>query len=326
MGGRGRAPRPRGPTRSTRSPRRWPSCAPPPARTTRETLRREAHMRQVLRAAAREGFARIAVVCGAWHAPALRAGCPPRPPTPSCCAGCPKAKADADLGALDPLAAGGRVRLRRRASRPRAGTHHLFDAPRTRRSRAGSPGSPASCAPTTCRCRPRTSSSRSGSPRRSPRCADGRWPGSPRSPRPPGRCCATATGSPLDLVTREAVVGEALGEVPDGVPTVPLDTDLRSRARTLRLKFEATAKVLTLDLRKPGDLAKSHLLRQLRILGVPLGHARPRPGPPAPSGRRGRWTGSPSSPFGSSTPPATGTPSRPPPRLPCWSTSARSRT
>jgi hypothetical protein len=33
--------------------------------------RREAAMRQAVRAAVKEGFARIAVVCGAWHAPAL---------------------------------------------------------------------------------------------------------------------------------------------------------------------------------------------------------------------------------------------------------------
>src|SRR6266702_2432860 len=32
---------------------------------------REAHMRQAIRAAQAEGFQRIAVVCGAWHAPAL---------------------------------------------------------------------------------------------------------------------------------------------------------------------------------------------------------------------------------------------------------------
>ena len=33
---------------------------------------REAHMRRVLRRTVREGFERIAVVCGAWHVPALR--------------------------------------------------------------------------------------------------------------------------------------------------------------------------------------------------------------------------------------------------------------
>lgn len=37
---------------------------------------REAFMRQGIRAALKEGFARVAVVCGAWHAPALDDGVP----------------------------------------------------------------------------------------------------------------------------------------------------------------------------------------------------------------------------------------------------------
>ena len=36
-----------------------------------ETLVREAHMRKVLRKAIKEGFENIAVVCGAWHSPAI---------------------------------------------------------------------------------------------------------------------------------------------------------------------------------------------------------------------------------------------------------------
>ena len=36
-----------------------------------EEQRREAHMRKCIRAASAEGFERIAVVCGAWHTPAL---------------------------------------------------------------------------------------------------------------------------------------------------------------------------------------------------------------------------------------------------------------
>ena len=37
----------------------------------KETLLREAHMRKIMRKAIKEGFQRIAVVCGAWHAPVL---------------------------------------------------------------------------------------------------------------------------------------------------------------------------------------------------------------------------------------------------------------
>jgi len=42
------------------------------SRTPEHEARREAHMRQAIRDAEREGFQRIAVVCGAWHAPALQ--------------------------------------------------------------------------------------------------------------------------------------------------------------------------------------------------------------------------------------------------------------
>ena len=51
----------------------------------REALR-EAHMRQAIRAAQREGFERIAVVCGAWHVPALSRVRKRRMMTPRCCA------------------------------------------------------------------------------------------------------------------------------------------------------------------------------------------------------------------------------------------------
>ncbi|HST81298.1 MAG TPA: DUF5682 family protein, partial [Kineosporiaceae bacterium] len=58
----------------------------------------------------------------------------------------------------------------------------------------------------------------------------------------------------LGLVTSRLVVGEALGAVPEGTPTVPLEADLRAQARRLRLKFEALERTLDLDLRKDGDL------------------------------------------------------------------------
>ncbi|PIF03015.1 MAG: hypothetical protein CR979_00445 [Propionibacterium sp.] len=75
----------------------------------------------------------------------------------------------------------------------------------------------------------------------------------------------------LELVTREAVVGELLGEVSDDVPRTPLDTDLHAIAKRLRLKFDAKSKELDLDLRKPNELARSNLLRRLNILGIGWG-------------------------------------------------------
>ena len=77
-----------------------------------------------------------------------------------------------------------------------------------------------------------------------------------------------------ELVTRDVVVGQALGAVPDGAPMVPLDADMRATARRLRLAFSASARSLVLDLRKPTDLARSHLLRRLAIVGVDWGSPR----------------------------------------------------
>ncbi|WNI29741.1 DUF5682 family protein [Streptomyces sp. ITFR-6] len=76
---------------------------------------------------------------------------------------------------------------------------------------------------------------------------------------------------PLALVRDRLVVGSTLGEVPDTAPAVPLQRDLTRRQRTLRLKPEASERDIELDLRKDTDAARSRLLHRLRILGVGWG-------------------------------------------------------
>ncbi|MFE7467840.1 DUF5682 family protein [Streptomyces sp. NPDC057499] len=76
---------------------------------------------------------------------------------------------------------------------------------------------------------------------------------------------------PLALVQDRLVVGETLGEVPDDAPVVPLQRDLTRRQRALRLKPEAPERELELDLRKDNDAARSRLLHRLRVLGVGWG-------------------------------------------------------
>ncbi|MFF5450980.1 DUF5682 family protein [Streptomyces sp. NPDC012950] len=76
---------------------------------------------------------------------------------------------------------------------------------------------------------------------------------------------------PLALVRDRLVVGDVLGEVPEGAPAVPLQRDLTRRQRTLRLKPEAEERELALDLRKETDGDRSRLLHRLRLLGVPWG-------------------------------------------------------
>ncbi|MFF4093314.1 DUF5682 family protein [Streptomyces sp. NPDC001834] len=76
---------------------------------------------------------------------------------------------------------------------------------------------------------------------------------------------------PLALVRDRLIVGETLGEVPETAPAVPLQRDLTRRQRALRLKPEATVRELELDLRKDTDAARSRLLHRLRILAVDWG-------------------------------------------------------
>jgi hypothetical protein len=76
---------------------------------------------------------------------------------------------------------------------------------------------------------------------------------------------------PLALVRDRLIVGETLGEVPDTAPAVPLQRDLTRQQRTLRLKPEALERELELDLRKDTDVARSRLLHRLRLLAVGWG-------------------------------------------------------
>ncbi|MEU3691645.1 DUF5682 family protein [Streptomyces narbonensis] len=80
---------------------------------------------------------------------------------------------------------------------------------------------------------------------------------------------------PLDLVRDRLVVGDVLGEVPAGAPAVPLQRDLSRLQRSLRLKPEAQQRELDLDLRKDMDGARSRLLHRLRLLGVDWGTPAP---------------------------------------------------
>ncbi|MFJ3087670.1 DUF5682 family protein [Streptomyces sp. NPDC086838] len=76
---------------------------------------------------------------------------------------------------------------------------------------------------------------------------------------------------PLALVHDRLVVGTTLGEVPDTAPAVPLQRDLTRRQRTLRLKPEADEREVELDLRKDTDASRSRLLHRLRVLGIGWG-------------------------------------------------------
>jgi hypothetical protein len=77
--------------------------------------------------------------------------------------------------------------------------------------------------------------------------------------------------APMRLIARKLLVGDSLGQVPDSAPQVPLQQDLTRLQKSLRLKPEALEKTIELDLRNETDLARSHLLHRLRLLGIDWG-------------------------------------------------------
>ncbi|GAB2623077.1 DUF5682 family protein [Streptomyces capparidis] len=228
---------------------------------------REAHMRLRLREARRE-FRRVAVVCGAWHVPALAR----------------RTTVAADRQALRGLP---RVRVdvtwvpwthRRLAQWSGYGAgitspgwyHHLFTSPDRPVARwmtkvAGllrEQDHPVSSAHVIEAVRLAESLAVM---RGRPLAGLGETTDAVRA------VMCEGSDVPLALVRDRMVVGDELGEVPDAAPAVPLQRDLARTQRALRLKPKALEEELELDLRQESGAARSRLLHRLRLLGVPWG-------------------------------------------------------
>ncbi|MFB4314496.1 DUF5682 family protein [Actinomadura sp. 21ATH] len=76
---------------------------------------------------------------------------------------------------------------------------------------------------------------------------------------------------PVELIQRRMVVGERLGAVPESTPMVPLARDLEAQTKRLRLTRSPLDREQVLDLRRPVDLDRSRLLHRLRLLDVDWG-------------------------------------------------------
>ena len=232
---------------------------------------REAYMRRVLRRTVREGFERIAVVCGAWHVPALRQ-MPSAASDDRLLRGLPKVKAVMTwvpwtYGRLSYASGYGA------GIRSPGWYDHLFS----------SPGQPIerwlarAAAVLRADGVPVSSAHVIESVRLAAALAALR--GRPLAGLEEVTEAAHAVlceGSDLlvALIQRRLVVGERLGTVPPATPMVPLQRDLQDRQRRLKLRPEAAPRDYDLDLRKPNDLARSRLLYRLALLDVPWGTAR----------------------------------------------------
>lgn len=75
----------------------------------------------------------------------------------------------------------------------------------------------------------------------------------------------------LKLVSDELIVGHKIGEVPVEIPKPPLQLDIEKLQKKLRLPATADFKDYTLDLRKDTDLERSIFLHRLVLLGIDWG-------------------------------------------------------
>jgi hypothetical protein len=233
----------------------------------RDTVR-EAYMRKVLRRTVKDGYQRIAVVCGAWHVPALR-DFPSAAADDRLLRGLPKVKATLTwvpwtYGRLSYTSGYGA------GIRSPGWYDHLFS----------SPGQPVErwLARAAAVLRDEGIAVSSAHVIESVRLADAlaALRGRPLAGLEEVTEAARAVlceGSDLrtELIQRRLVVGERLGTVPAATPMVPLQQDLHDQQRRLRLRPEASPRDYDLDLRKPNDLARSHLLHRLALLGVDWG-------------------------------------------------------
>ena len=264
----------------------------------REALR-EAHMRQCIREATKAGYQRIAVVCGAWHVPALQQSVTAKADA-ALLKGLPKAKVQATwapwtyrnlasrsgygagvtspgwyehlwrcyqadieskkvvsqdgeaLPAIKNRASGGvtpamlrtagwltRVAHLLREKDLDCSSAHIIEATRLAESLAALRGQPT--------------------------------PGLEEINESIVTVICMGENAPLQLIEDELTVGHVLGGVPADVPQVPLQRDMEQQQKSLRMKPEAASKLLALDLRKDIDLARSHFLHRLRLLGIDWG-------------------------------------------------------
>ncbi len=73
---------------------------------------------------------------------------------------------------------------------------------------------------------------------------------------------------PLALVREHLVIGDDIGRVPTDVAQVPLARDVAVQSKRLRLRPEGTRRVLELDLRAERDRQRSQFLHRLNALGL----------------------------------------------------------
>ena len=237
---------------------------------SQETLLREAQMRQIIRAAQKEGFRRIAVVCGAWHGPAL-----------------------ADVGSIKAVADAALLKGLKKIKTEATWIPWSFDRLSTASGYAAGVTAPAwyrllfaqpEQAATTWLTqaarllREQDMSTSSAHVIEAIRLAETlailrytAQPGIEELREAAVTVLTEGAEKPLELIERILVIGEVLGEVPDTVPTVPLKADFEASVKRLRLEKSTLETLLELDMRKEAHLEKSRFLHRINLLGLQWG-------------------------------------------------------
>ncbi|WP_035609496.1 DUF5682 family protein [Haloferula sp. BvORR071] len=235
---------------------------------SRETLLREAWMRKCLRAAEKEGPEKIAVVCGAWHAPVLK-GAFKVADDNALLKTLPKHKVaatwipwtDERLAVASGYAAGIRspgwyahlwrneedpiISWLTRAARvlrkegQEASSASVIEAVRLANSLAGMRGRPL--------------------------------PGLDETLESIQSVFCQGDPLPLDFLRAPLLIGTRLGQLPEGLPSLPLQQDIDATQRKLRLKPAASVTPVELDLREDGGRARSIFLHRLLALKIHWG-------------------------------------------------------
>lgn len=76
---------------------------------------------------------------------------------------------------------------------------------------------------------------------------------------------------PMQLIQERLIVSERMGAVPPDSPMIPLQRNLYQEQKRLRLRAAPSKSTLSLDLRQAMHLERSHLLHRLLLLGVAWG-------------------------------------------------------
>ena len=245
---------------------------------------REAHMRQSIRAAQAEGHHTMAIVCGAWHGPAVTASAtnfaPERATSDAeLLANMPRIETEAawvpwTYGRLSTFAGYG-------AGVPSPGWyHHLWTM--TQQESTPTDISIHWLTKVANLLRDERLDASAAHVIESVRLAEALaalrgipYPGLLELNEATLTVICGGDPKPVQLIQKKLIVGERMGAVPSDSPMVPLQRDLYEQQRQLRLRPEPEQSILNLDLRNEMHLKRSHLLHRLRLLNIPWGEPMP---------------------------------------------------